>query len=244
MKEKTANIDILEDYIELIEKGYCEDCNELCNISKTPVYPSKAVAQAISNLIAENKELKEFKENIERIDKKQLDKLYKDAQKALKEYRETQNKVAKLEEENKELKEEKEELKRENLEIRDWKYVIDSPIDLDKLKELDLIKIKGKEYISKSIYNELEKDKKALINNYSKILGEFIPKSKVEELLKEKIEWCIKASNSGLNAIQYACSKEDEIEKIERQKNISTMISILKEILQELLDERNNTDEH
>ena len=50
--------------------------------------------------------------------------------------------------ENKELKEEKEELKRENLEIRDWKYVIDSPIDLDKLKELDLIKIKGKEYIS------------------------------------------------------------------------------------------------
>ena len=41
-----------------------------------------------------------------------------------------------------------EELKKENLEIRDWKYVIDSPIDLDKLKELDLIKIKGKVYIS------------------------------------------------------------------------------------------------
>ena len=40
-------------------------------------------------------------------------------------------------------------LKKENLEIRDWKYVIDSPIDLDKLKELDLIKIKGKEYVSK-----------------------------------------------------------------------------------------------
>lgn len=42
-----------------------------------------------------------------------------------------------------------EELKKENLEIRDWKYVIDSPIDLDKLKKLDLIKIKGKEYVSK-----------------------------------------------------------------------------------------------
>lgn len=42
-----------------------------------------------------------------------------------------------------------EELNKENLEIRDWKYVIDSPIDLDKLKELDLIKIKGKEYVSK-----------------------------------------------------------------------------------------------
>ena len=48
-----------------------------------------------------------------------------------------------------------EELKKENLEIRDWKYVIDSPIDLDKLKELDLIKIKGKEYVSKDKLIEL-----------------------------------------------------------------------------------------
>lgn len=58
------NIDILEDYIELIEKGYCEDCNELCNISTAPAYPSKAVAQAISTLIAENKELKEKNKKI------------------------------------------------------------------------------------------------------------------------------------------------------------------------------------
>lgn len=48
-----------------------------------------------------------------------------------------------------------EELKKENLEIRDWKYVIDSPIDLDKLKELDSIKIKGKEYVSKDKLIEL-----------------------------------------------------------------------------------------
>jgi hypothetical protein len=89
------------------------------------------------------------------------------------------------------LNKEIEELKKENLEIRDWKYVIDSPIDLDKLKELDLIKIKGKEYISKRIYNELEKDKKALVNNYSKVLGEFIPndkiKAKIEEINKEML---------------------------------------------------------
>lgn len=71
-----------------------------------------------------------------------------------------------------------------------------------------------------------------------------IPISVIENTIKERIEWCIKASNSGLNAIQYACSKKDEIERIERQQNISTMISILKEILQELLDERNNTDEN
>lgn len=41
-----------------------------------------------------------------------------------------------------------EELKEENKEIREWKYVIDNPIDLKKLCELDLIKIFGKSYIS------------------------------------------------------------------------------------------------
>lgn len=48
----------------------------------------------------------------------------------------------------KELIERIKELEQENREIREWKYVIDNPIDLEKLKELDLIKIKGKEYIS------------------------------------------------------------------------------------------------
>ena len=43
-----------------------------------------------------------------------------------------------------------EELQKENQEIRQWKYTIDTKEDLDKLKELDLIKIKGKEYISKN----------------------------------------------------------------------------------------------
>lgn len=49
----------------------------------------------------------------------------------------------------KELIERIKELEQENREIREWKYVIDNPIDLEKIKELDLIKIKGKEYISK-----------------------------------------------------------------------------------------------
>lgn len=57
------NIEILEDYIKLINKGYCEDCNELCNIYGTPAFPSKAIAQAIENLIKENKELKEKAKN-------------------------------------------------------------------------------------------------------------------------------------------------------------------------------------
>ena len=93
----------------------------------------------------------------------------------------------------KELIERIKELEQENREIREWKYVIDNPIDLEKLKELDLIKIKGKEYISKRIYNELEKDKKALVNNYSKVLGEFIPKDKIKakiEIRKEEKANC------------------------------------------------------
>jgi len=88
------DIDILEDYIELIEKGYCEDCNELCNISTTPVYPSKAVAQAISTLIAENKELKEENEGL----KTKLDTLiekYKELKEMLKHRIEYTNKLEK-----------------------------------------------------------------------------------------------------------------------------------------------------
>lgn len=47
-----------------------------------------------------------------------------------------------------------EELEKENNEIRQWKYVIDNPIDLDKLKELDLVKIKGKKYIAETKIQE------------------------------------------------------------------------------------------
>lgn len=55
-----------------------------------------------------------------------------------------------IDKQQKEIKE----LKRENIEIRGWKYTIDTIEDLDKLKELDLIKIKGKEYISKDKIRE------------------------------------------------------------------------------------------
>lgn len=55
-----------------------------------------------------------------------------------------------IDKQQKEIKE----LKKENIEIRGWKYTIDTIEDLDKLKELDLIKIKGKEYISKDKIRE------------------------------------------------------------------------------------------
>ena len=56
------------------------------------------------------------------------------------------------------------ELKEENKEIREWKYVIDNPIDLKKLSELDIIKIFGKSYIAKDLIKakieELERQEK------------------------------------------------------------------------------------
>ena len=82
-------------------------------------------------------------------------------------------------------KEKNKELKKENNEIRDWKYTIDTVEDLYLLTRLDNIKIKGKEYISKDIYSELEKDKKALIKNYDKVLSQFISKDKIKELLEK-----------------------------------------------------------
>lgn len=54
-------IKILEDYIELIKKGYCEDCNELCNIYGTPTYPAKKISEAIENLINRNRGLEALK---------------------------------------------------------------------------------------------------------------------------------------------------------------------------------------
>ena len=51
------DIKILEDYIELIKKGYCEDCNELCNIYGAPTYPAKKISEATEHLIKGYKEL-------------------------------------------------------------------------------------------------------------------------------------------------------------------------------------------
>ena len=59
------------------------------------------------------------------------------------------------------------------------------------------------------------------------VIEGFIPKSKI----KEKIEELERISDNGMNAVRFASTHEDEIERIERQKNISTMISILQELL-------------
>lgn len=50
MKE---DLKILEEYIDLINKGYCDDCNELNCIDN---FPHKKIANAISNIIQAYKE--------------------------------------------------------------------------------------------------------------------------------------------------------------------------------------------
>ena len=50
------NTEILNKYIELINKGYCEDCNELNCIGN---FPHKEIAKNIKDILEENQQLKE-----------------------------------------------------------------------------------------------------------------------------------------------------------------------------------------
>ena len=77
------------------------------------------------------------------------------------------------------------ELEQENREIREWKYVIDNPIDLEKLKELDLIKIKGKEYISKDkIKAKIEEYKEMTVNLVNRSAGKTFQQAVRNEVIK------------------------------------------------------------
>ena len=49
------NTEILNKYVELINKGYCDDCNELNCISN---FPHKEIAKNIKIILEENQELK------------------------------------------------------------------------------------------------------------------------------------------------------------------------------------------
>ena len=50
------NEEILNKYIELIDKGYCEDCNELNCLGN---FPHKEIAKNIKLILEENKKYKE-----------------------------------------------------------------------------------------------------------------------------------------------------------------------------------------
>ena len=58
-------------------------------------------------------------------------------------------------------------------------------------------------------------------------------KKEIIDKIDKKIEWLKQISDNGINAVRFAASYEDEIERKERQKNISTMINILEELKEE-----------
>lgn len=60
-RDKQMNTEILNKYIELINKGYCEDCNELNCIGN---FPHKEIAKNIKDILEENQELKQDIKNL------------------------------------------------------------------------------------------------------------------------------------------------------------------------------------
>lgn len=54
------NKEILNKYIELIDKGYCDDCNELNCLGN---FPHKDIVKNIKAILEENQELKKQLEN-------------------------------------------------------------------------------------------------------------------------------------------------------------------------------------
>lgn len=73
-----------------------------------------------------------------------------------------------------------------------------------------------------------------IISDQIDLLRDSIPKSKVRDKIEEKIEYLKQIIDNGANGVRFANSKEEEIERTERQKNISTMIDILQQILETL----------
>ena len=62
--------EILNKYIDLIDKGYCSDCNELNCIGN---FPHEKITHAIRELLQENKKYKEVIDRaIEYLEKKRI----------------------------------------------------------------------------------------------------------------------------------------------------------------------------
>ena len=107
-------------------------------------------------------------------------------------------------------------------ELEDLKSIADGavPPELSKNEAINII----------NFIENLIKRNKELEENYDKLSKHFIenhiPKSKV----REKIEWLKTISDNGANAVRFAMTYEDEIERKQKQKDINTMISILEEL--------------
>lgn len=89
------NTEVLNEYIELINKGYCSDCNELNCMGN---FPQKDIARAVEFILKENQELKKKINTYENPEDLTLMFMYCDEK--------AKDKIKCLEQENQQLKEE------------------------------------------------------------------------------------------------------------------------------------------
>jgi len=90
----------------------------------------------------------------------------------------------------------------------------------DRIKELEIEK---ENEFKRGFFTKVAENK----TNTLKIESQVIPKS----LVREKIEHLKEISDNGANAVRFAAAHDDEIERIQKQRDISTMIDILQDLL-------------
>lgn len=90
--------------------------------------------------------------------------------------------------------------------------------------ESDLTELSKEELIRhiEILYHNMDVDYKDKCKNY-------INKDKI----KRKIDELKEIADNGANAVRFAMTHDDEIERIQKQKDISTMINILQELLED-----------
>lgn len=116
-----------------------------------------------------------------------------------------------------------------NITYAECLYILDTKNKYcDDIKNLSLFKIVD---IVNEQSKEIEelKDKNKFLNWYFENQKEnFIHKDKI----KAKIEEIKAIADNGANAVRFAMTHEDEIERIQKQKDIGTMVEILQSLLE------------
>lgn len=157
------NTEILNKYIELINKGYCEDCNELNCIGN---FPHKEIAKNIKVILEENLELKKQLEEYIRAEFKAKDELEKQRQEYQDVYKDVRIEIKSYKNQQKEFIEY----------LEDKLNMCDGFLDTIKsdLEELPYAgRIAGKTYITTQIMkNETsKKNYEEVLSKYKEIIG-------------------------------------------------------------------------
>ena len=83
---------------------------------------------------------------------------------------------------------------------------------------------------SKEIEEAEQKEKKAYIDGTN--AADKLCNKKWKDKIKAKIEALKAIADNGANAVRFAMTHEDEIERIQKQKDIGTMVEVLQSLLE------------